>query len=238
MPCGCQKCVQYFRVLGIEGTPSSKAAIRRAYKLAAKSWHPDRFESNPELRLKAEEKFKLIQIAYRELAEHAAVIADMPSEQMFVKHKVSPSISFGNAPGCFTAPHIPVSVQAIISQHLGAADEAVGIVDLTASASTDGAFSQFFLLCTHGLMVKNAFNVVSLLWYKDLGKIELVDYGQDRRLKWWMIAKKFFGFEQRLSLIISKMDDSNFYTLSGQMDDRLKKVIYTFLLQKKHEAIH
>jgi len=42
-----------------------------AYRAAAKRWHPDRFESDPARRTEAEERFKRVQVAFRELAEHS-----------------------------------------------------------------------------------------------------------------------------------------------------------------------
>lgn len=41
--------------------------IRKAYKAMVKSWHPDQFSDNPELKQKADEKLKTINIAYSTL---------------------------------------------------------------------------------------------------------------------------------------------------------------------------
>jgi hypothetical protein len=57
------------QILGIR-PPSSPAEISQAYKDMAKVWHPDRFESDGRLRQKAEENFKNVQQAFRELKEH------------------------------------------------------------------------------------------------------------------------------------------------------------------------
>ncbi len=70
MPCACERCLRNSRTLGLPAKPPSKTAVRKAYRAAAKVWHPDRFESNPVKRLEAEEHFKQIQVAYRELWEH------------------------------------------------------------------------------------------------------------------------------------------------------------------------
>jgi hypothetical protein len=57
-------------VLDIEnGVPTSEA-MHKAYRRVAKAWHPDRFAHDVAKRLEAEEHFKLIQIAYRELTDH------------------------------------------------------------------------------------------------------------------------------------------------------------------------
>ena len=70
MPCVCESCARHARTLGLEQTPRSRAPLRKAFRAAAKLWHPDRFERDPVLRLEAEERFKQIQVAYRELTEH------------------------------------------------------------------------------------------------------------------------------------------------------------------------
>jgi len=44
--------------------------LKSAYRTLSKVWHPDRFESNRELRDKAEEKFKEINNGYQFLKEH------------------------------------------------------------------------------------------------------------------------------------------------------------------------
>ena len=69
-PASAEPALQHFPVLGIADPPRSKAAIHKAYRTAAKLWHPDRYENNQRKRLEAEEQFKRIQVAYRELCEH------------------------------------------------------------------------------------------------------------------------------------------------------------------------
>ena len=61
---------EHSRILGIAQPPTSKAAIHKAYRAAAKLWHPDRFEGNLKKRLEAEERFKRIHAAYQALCEH------------------------------------------------------------------------------------------------------------------------------------------------------------------------
>ena len=55
MPCACTICLQHAKTLGLAPAPPSKTAIHKAYRAAAKLWHPDRFENNPTKRLEAEE---------------------------------------------------------------------------------------------------------------------------------------------------------------------------------------
>ena len=127
MPCVCEQCVEHGKALGLAQTGPSKVAIRKAYKVAAKRWHPDRFGHNEVQRLEAEEHFKLIQVAYRELSEHFETPQELPVEDIPVSAEAdsdpfarqhdsgdfrdtpapvqdTPSIFFGNAARLFYAP--------------------------------------------------------------------------------------------------------------------------------------
>ena len=53
MSCNCEQCLEHAKTLGLEAGPASKDAIHRAYRDAAKQWHPDRFESAPHQRPQA-----------------------------------------------------------------------------------------------------------------------------------------------------------------------------------------
>jgi curved DNA-binding protein CbpA len=68
--CNCHKCGDNVDVLGLT-FPVSFEEVTTAYRDLAKVWHPDRFESDPRLRNKAEEKFKAIQAAFNHLKEHS-----------------------------------------------------------------------------------------------------------------------------------------------------------------------
>jgi len=70
MPCACDQCLQHSKTLGLAPSAFSHELIHKAYRDAAKLWHPDRFESAPEQLPEAEEHFKLVQVAYRELTAH------------------------------------------------------------------------------------------------------------------------------------------------------------------------
>jgi hypothetical protein len=70
MSCGCRSCHENASLLGMASGAPTADEMRKAYKRAAKAWHPDRFARDVAKRLEAEEHFKLIQIAYRELSEH------------------------------------------------------------------------------------------------------------------------------------------------------------------------
>lgn len=67
--CRCSRCVAGLRVLCLDAgaTPES---IHEAFLDLAKVWHPDRFEADHRLKARAEEQFKLLQVAVRELREH------------------------------------------------------------------------------------------------------------------------------------------------------------------------
>ncbi len=237
MPCVCTQCLQHARTLGLPDAPPTKEDLQKAYRKAAKRWHPDRFESDPTLRPEAEERFKRVQVAYRELAEHHDHPVDQPPPTLFTRPAEPPPFSFGSAPGCFTTPHFPVYVHQIIRDHLGPDHRALGFVDLSRPGSAAGAPAQFFLLAGHAILVRNPLNLVSLLWYTDLGEIHLADRRNNGKLSLWQqLADRLRGPRPNYSLQIFRRNGTLFYTLSGQPDDSVKRVIYNFLLRKKHET--
>jgi DnaJ domain len=237
MPCVCAQCLQHAQTLGLPQAPPSKAAIHKAYRAAAKRWHPDRFESNPHLQPEAEEHFKQVQIAYRELTRHHERPAEYPLPTIFVKPAAPPPFTFGNAPGCFTAPHFPAHVERVIENHLGLGHSALAIVDLSRPESSAGSFSQFLLLDSHAVILRNNLNIVSLIWYSDLGDINLTDRRRNGKLNFWQkIADKVSGPRQNYSLQIYRRNGTQFCSLAGQPDDSAKKVIYNFLLRRKFAA--
>lgn len=67
--CRCNRCVAGLRILSLD-TGATEEAIHDAYLDLAKVWHPDRFEADHRLKARAEEQFKQIQVAIRELREH------------------------------------------------------------------------------------------------------------------------------------------------------------------------
>ncbi len=240
MPCACERCLQHARTLGLADRPVSKTAIRKAFRASAKLWHPDRFENDAVKRLEAEEHFKQIQIAYRELWEHHENPREWPLEDTFGRNTRvddSPPISFGGAPGCFVAGLFSPYAEQIIASHLGSLENAQAIVDLSGPGSRAGSFSQYILLTRHGILVRDARSVVSLLWYTDLGEINLVDQRKHGKLGIWQrIAEKISGIEQKYSLDIYRRNRTRFCSIAGQVDDSVKKVIYSFLLQMKSQS--
>lgn len=257
MPCVCERCAQHARTLGLEQTPRSRAPLRKAFRSAAKLWHPDRFERDPGKRLEAEEHFKQIQVAYRELTEHYENPVEWPIEPRFAEPAfaasgytaprytapghtppgdaaTAPPISFGGAPGCFVAPDFsPIAVR-IIVRHLRDAERAFAIVDLSGPASLPGSFAQFILLADEGIFVRDSRDLVSLLWYAHLGELLLVDRRKDGLPGIWQrFLESLSGTEQKYQLEIWRRDGTLFSTIAGQVDDSIKKVIYNFLQQKR-----
>ena len=84
--------------------------------------------------------------------------------------------------------------------------------------------------------MRDAMDIVSLVWYADLGKITLVDLHKDGNPSVWQkIVEKLSGVEKRYVLQIHRSNGTHFYSITGQTDDSVKKVVYNFLLQKKSQ---
>ena len=237
MPCACEQCLQHAKTLGLGASASSKEAIHKAYRDAVKLWHPYRFEGDPGQQPEAEEHFKQVQIAYRALTEHHERPAAWLSESIAAEpDPPAPTLSFGNVPGCFTAPRLPAQVETIIATHLGPEQKALAIVDLSRNGSPGGDFSQFLLVASHAVIVRDTLNMTSIIWYADLGEISLIDLRKDGNLGVWQnLLEKVSGTQQKYSLQIYRRNGTHFYSLTGQTDDSVKKVIYNFLLRKKYQ---
>jgi hypothetical protein len=237
MPCACKRCLHHCRTLGIAPKPPSKIAIRKAFRAEAKLWHPDRFERDPVKRLDAEEHFKGIQVAYRELWEHCENPEELTlgrSAPKTVVKKEEPVIFFGGAPRCYAPPHLPLRAEEIIVDLLYEKERVLGFVDLSGRGSRTGKLSQYILLTSDRTFVRDSLNIVSMIWHTDLGKINLVDLHRDGKPDVWQrIVEYISGTETRYSLEIFRSNGSHFYSITSQADDSVKKVIYNFLLQKK-----
>lgn len=237
MPCVCDQCVRHAKTIGLPGAPQTWEDLQKAYRKAAKRWHPDRFESDPNAQPEAEEQFKRVQIAYRELAEHDEHPVDLPPPTLFTKPIDPPPLNFGDAPNCFVAPRFPSDVDHVIRHYLGRDYTPLAFVDLTRPDSVSGPFSQFLLLADHAVMVRNQLNIVGLLWYTELGEVTLTDRRHDGKLsRWQQLAEKFTGPQPNYSLQIFRRNGTLFSTLAATPDDSVKKVIYNFLLRKKHQT--
>jgi DnaJ domain len=240
MPCVCAKCLRHCQTLGLEQEPGSRSVIHKAYRKAAKSWHPDRFEREPGKRQEAEEKFKLIQVAYNELMEHlhAPVETEIAKEED-ASHKPPenmPVISFGGAPGCYVWPDFSMRAWEVIMQLGQELEQALAIVDLSGQATPQGSFAQYLLLTFNGIFVRDWRNRISLLWYHDLGDVRLVDRFSGRKSAILQkLAAKLSGNQPRLRLEIHRHDGDEFFAIAGEADDNVKKVLYRFLLKRKSE---
>jgi len=256
MPCVCTTCAQHAQILGLDQAPRSRAPLRKAFKSAAKLWHPDRYERDPSKRAEAEERFKQIQVAYRELTEHLETPVQWPVEPAFSAYRspepfsaaafhanpqnaassaapAAPPISFGNAPGCFVAPDFSLNADCIVIEHVREPDRALAIVDLSGPAS-QGSLAQYILFTDHGVFVRDFRNILSLLWYADLGEVRLVaPYRRGLRGLWRKLLERLSGTEQKYELEIRRHDGTLFHAIANQVDDSVKKVIYNFLQQRR-----
>lgn len=248
MPCVCEKCLRHHKTLGLTARVPSKAAIRKAFRGAAKQWHPDRFENQPAKRFEAEEHFKHLQIAYRELWEHCEAPEKEPQKDAAAngfaggaapikrEPQEPPSIFFGNTPGCYVAPNFPWSVWNVIARYLQDNERALAFVDLSASTAWKGNRSQFIFLTSYRIFVRDALNVISLLWYTDLGEILFVSQQKHGKAGVWQrLVKYLWARKETYSLVIKRHNGAHFFSIDDQTDDRVKRVIYNFLSQMKQQ---
>jgi hypothetical protein len=236
MPCACSSCQLHARTLGAAHSLATKAAIHKAYRAAAKLWHPDRFENNQVRRLEAEERFKRIQIAYTELCEHHEHPVRIARESEFatpVQRRRIPTIFFGDTvPGCFAAPHFPAEVQKWIeATRLDNTEKAVGFVGLFQGGL------RYILLTDHKMYIREATDILHVIWYSDIGEITLTDLRAENDLKAWQkLAEAISRRTRHFSLRVAQLNGTPFCELVEQPDDRIKKVIYNFLRQMKSET--
>ena len=242
MACVCAACREHARTLGLARWPASKKAVHRAYRSAAKLWHPDRFANDETKIHEAEERFKLLQAAYSELTEHnrdesAEEVSEESgvSEQNATEADPQPDpiprpIPFGSAPGCYSASQFTPQAQAAAARHLGLYNYAVAIADL----SGDDSFDRFFLLASHGIIVKDASGSISLLLYEDLGRMEIVNRENVGKISLWeKIAGGLTGIQPAYSLEIYHRSGAEFCSLTGQVGDAAKVAIYQYLTRKQ-----
>lgn len=254
MPCVCQTCIVHAEFLGIAEAGPSMAVIRKAYKTSAKRWHPDRFEKNPAQKPEAEERFKMIQVAYRELTEHCDNPLMLPVDEIAGEPTPAPSdseifsgsapvesptpmIFFGNLPDCYTAPNFSAAANRIIlASTMEPTEKPLAFVDLSHGVRVAGNPSQYVLLTSYRLIVRNALNIVAFLWFSDLGEVGFIDRLTHGKPQLWRSIVEALGMQPRYSLVIGRHDGSHFHTIASEADDRVKKVIYNFLRQIQSQA--
>jgi hypothetical protein len=238
MACVCRSCVDHSRTLGVAQGLTSKAAIHKAYRTAAKRWHPDRVQGDERKRIEAEERFKRIHTAYQALCEHFESPVRRPREAEFVtpiRTAAPPTIFFGDAPGCYAAPGFPPAVEAcIVATRPENSETPVAFVNLAPEKARIG---QYILLTNHRMYIRDATELLSVIWYDDLGEIRLIDRDAEKKPgAWQKIAAKVSGKRHRYVLQIDRWNGKRFYTLDDRPDDRVKKVVYNFLRQMKSKS--
>jgi hypothetical protein len=243
MPCACDRCLEHAGTLALESRPISKEAIHKSFREQAKLWHPDKVENYPNLRASAEERFKRVQVAYRELIEHEARPVVAP-EEVFRDERVDrdhepypPAIDFGNAPGCYVFPNVPRAMEDMVLRHLARGETVLAVLNLKQTKSAPETLTQFMVLASNGILVRDNLNRISLLVYDHVGEIKFNDRRIDGKLPLMArLAEKISGIQQNFQLEIYRRDQTLFFTLAGQIDDSVKKVLYNFLLRKKYES--
>ncbi len=220
------------------GVPS-ETEIQEAYKEGVKQWHPDLYENFASLRADAEEHFKQIQVAYRGLTEHnTGSVAEVKVEKVVVqpRREEAPAISFGDAPGCLTEKQFTSEIKEMVAPHMGKLGLAHGIVDISGRRSRTGDFPQFLLLASRGIMMRDSRNMISVLWYTDMGEIKLIDQRKQGKASGWQRFVGGLSGSSDCVLQIDRSNGANFYTISNQVDDSVKTVIYEFLVRQKPQT--
>jgi hypothetical protein len=242
MGCVCKSCVDHAHTLGASQALTSRAAIHKAYRSAAKRWHPDRFPNDERKRHEAEDRFKRIHAAYEALCEHVErperTLREAERDQEFVtpiRPVYMPTIFFGDAPGCYASPEFPRAVlECILAARPGSSENPVGFVHLTPEKAR---ISEFILLTNHRMYIRDANGILSVVWYDDLGEVRLIDNETDKKPSTWQkIAETVAGKGPRYTLEIDRHDGRPFYNLAERPSDRVKKVIYNFLRQMKSKT--
>ncbi|HWT67399.1 MAG TPA: DnaJ domain-containing protein [Terracidiphilus sp.] len=241
MACACDKCVAHATLLGLGRGATTRAAIHKAYRRAAKSWHPDRFRTE-KTRADAEERFKLIQVAFRELVEHnpegwSDPTPNVPEEFIAAppgNRVAEPKLEFGGARGCYVGAKIPARAVDMIYEMIGSQGSALALVDLSGRRARE--FSQFLIVATHGLIARDALQIVSLVSYADVGELRLFDRRTDAGTEWlqkmlWKLADSGPMF----ALEILRRDGSLFCAVDNPIEDRVKTALYRFVQEKKQQ---
>ena len=86
-------------------------------------------------------------------------------------------------------------------------------------------------------MMRDARGIVSLLWYKDLGEVNLIDKRRNGKLNFLQrLLETISGNQHNYSLQIYRSDITHYFSITNQVDDNVKIVIYNFLLQQKTQV--
>lgn len=215
MPCICPNCHDHARTLGLARLPASRKAIHRAYRNAAKLCHPDRFAGDQAKILDAEERFKTLQAAYRELNEHnpeeieaaeetpgppgPGIQSDSDSNAGWGPNwkptwnptstpAWNPASNPSSAPTPFGSAPGCYSVSNFPPRAQTVVSTHLGLYDYAVGIvdlSGDGSFNRFLLLASHGVILKDAAGTISMLRYDDLGKMEILNREDAGRIPFW-----------------------------------------------------
>ena len=245
MSCDCAQCRQHYRTLGIAFGIPEESAIEEAYRESIKQWHPDLYENYASLRADAEEHFKQIQVAYRELKEHNTTSAGLPAEGAVVQSPAAvtqpkeetPAASSVDVPGMLTAQHFTLQIEEMLASQLGKSIEALAIADLSGSGPRAGSYSQYLLLTTRGIMVRDIGKKISLLLYTELGEIKLIDRHRDGKLSpWQKLMEGISGSQPNCELQIYRSNGVPFYSISSQADDSVKAAVCSLLESQRDQT--
>jgi hypothetical protein len=141
-------------------------------------------------------------------------------------------------PGCLVASQFTEEIKEMIADHLGRLGSALAIVDLSGARSYSAGYSQFFLLAASGIMARDGRNIVSVLWYKDLGEISLIDKSKQGKPGFWQkLVEGNSGGRPESSLQIYRSNGTQFISIGPQVDEGAKRIIYNFLLSKKDQVL-
>ena len=212
--------------------------FEEAYQESVKQWHPDLYENYASLRADAEERFKQIQVAYRELKEHNTAAGNrrqslsccnlrsrsqlhQPYAEL-LRPAAAPALVWRRArlPDCVA---IHAEVEEMVARPSGKAGQALAIVDLGGTRSHIASYSQFLLIANRGIMVRDARNIVSLLWYKDLGELTLDRRARGGKPARGKIHRRSLRQPAGCQLQIYRSNGRSFFSLTDQVDDSVKK---------------
>lgn len=107
---------------------------------------------------------------------------------------------------------------------------------MSAGASRSKRHGEYILLTSYRIFVRNAMGIVSFLWFDDLGEVFFLDRNKHQKPRIWQWTVDVFPeIEPRFSLEIYRRNGTLLHSIASGADDRVKKVIYNFLLQKKSQ---
>jgi hypothetical protein len=244
--CICATCESHWKILDLSEPPDSAAQIREAYLDAVKVWHPDRFEGDARLRAKAEDRFKNLQVAYRELTEHIDKIAkfaeptgptDADSETRRAA-VLTPLDAFAGDDRCYVSPHIPDTVRSLVAHGMGSksASDLLVVIDLSGTRATRRDLSSFLALSTRHLTLKTP-SAQGSLRYDDLdaARLMLIDHEKDGELGWWPRGRKAADWSpRRYTLEAFRRDGTHVLTLDTPVSDTVKQALFHFLRARTH----